>query len=58
MFRILALKTIMQSSEKYGYHISNSSKYSMPKTTKVVVDSSIDDLCQWAKEQKNTYKMV
>ena len=48
----------MQSPEKYGYHISNSSKYSMPKTTKVVVDSSIDDLCQWAKEQKNTYKMV
>lgn len=58
VFRIIALKTIMKQPEKYGYYISDSSKYQQPKTKTITVNSSIENLYEWAKQQNTTYKMV
>src|SRR5690554_4637129 len=58
VFRILALKEIMQNPEKYGYSISANQLY-QPIATKVIeVNTSIENLADFALEQGINYKIL
>ncbi len=58
VFRILALKEIMQNPEKYGYVIPTNELY-QPIATKVIeVNTSIENLADFALEQGINYKIL
>jgi len=56
VFRILALKEIMQNPVKYGYNLPKESLYNAPMVKKIEIDSSITDLAKFAKLQGINYK--
>lgn len=56
VFRILALKEIMQNPIKYGYNLPKESLYNAPMVKKIEIDSSITDLAKFAKLQGINYK--
>lgn len=58
VFRILALKEIMKSPEKFAFNLSASELYQNIPTKKVEVTSSIADLAQFAKDQGINYKIL
>lgn len=58
VFRILALKEIMQHPELYGFDVSQHELYENLPTTIVEVDSSITDLARFAKAQGVNYKIL
>jgi len=49
VFRILALKLIIEAPEKYGYSLSPSDYYQPVAYKTILLDKSIDDLPQFAK---------
>lgn len=58
VFRILALKLIIENPEKYGF-VVNTSDYHRPlRFREVPVTESIDDLPAWALSQKVNYKIL
>ncbi|WP_082305143.1 lytic transglycosylase domain-containing protein [Persicobacter sp. CCB-QB2] len=58
VFRILAVKEILNDPEKFGFQIPESEKY-QPEQLKVVeVKSSIPDLTSWALEHGVNYKTL
>ncbi len=58
VFRILALKEIMKSPEKYGFTIFKSDLYSQIPSKKIEVDTAINDLTDFAKAQGINYKIL
>ena len=58
VFRILALKTILENPERYGFNLSNNMLYHPIRTKSIKVDSSIGDLVEFAKANETTYKML
>ena len=58
VFRILALKEIMQNPILYGYTFRQDELYNSVPTKQVEVDSSIPDLAAFAKEQGINYKIL
>ena len=58
VFRILALKEIMQNPTKFGFEISPDELYQNLPSKKVIVDSSISNLAQFAKSQGINYKIL
>ncbi len=58
VFRILALKEIMQNPVKYGFEINPTDLYENLPTRKVEIDSSITDLAIFAKGQGINYKIL
>jgi hypothetical protein len=58
VFRILALKEIMKNADKYGFSIPKEALYYQIPTKKIVVDSSITNLAQFAKSQGVNYKIL
>lgn len=56
VFRILAIKTILENPEKHGFYISQT--YEPYKYKTVTVDKSIDNLADFAKEHDITYKLL
>lgn len=58
VFRILALKEIMQNTEKYGFVLPENTLYQPIKTKKIAVDYNIDNLYQFAKDQGINYKIL
>ena len=58
VFRILALKLITESPEKYGFQISDNGWYRPYETKTVTVTQSIPDLVQFAYDQGTNYKML
>ena len=58
VFRILALKEIMQNPEKYGFVIDPLDLYVGLPTKTIVVDTSIVDLASFAKSQGINYKIL
>jgi len=55
VFRILAVKAILENPELYGYYIPKSESYKQEKTKKVVVRQSIPSLPVWLEKYKLTY---
>lgn len=58
VFRILALKEIMQSPVKYGFDIPIEQLYHPIEVKKIKVDSTITDLAVFAKNQGVNYKIL
>jgi hypothetical protein len=58
VFRILALKEIMESPAKYGFEVSKKDKYELIPTRKIEIDSSITNLVAFAKGQGINYKIL
>ena len=58
VFRILALKEIMKSPEKYGFNLFPSDLYESIPSKRIVVDSTINDLADFAKTQGINYKIL
>lgn len=58
VFRILALKEIMQNQQKYGYALPAEVLYPQIPTKKITVSANIDDLAVFAIEQGINYKIL
>ncbi len=58
IFRILAMKVIMQNPEKYGFHLTENEKYKPFATTSIEVDKTIQDLAEFAKQNNTTYHIL
>ncbi len=58
VFRILALKLIMEHPEKYGYFILTEEKYHLPEFTTLTIDTAISDIAQFAKDHNSNYKLL
>lgn len=58
IYRILAAKQILNNSENHGFRFRPQDLYEPYKTTTVEVDSSINDLVNFAIEQNTTYKIL
>ena len=56
VFRILALKEIMNNPKKYGFVFEDSDLYTLPKTYTVKVDTAISNIATFAKGFGITYK--
>lgn len=56
VYRILALKLILENPEAYGYFIPDEEKYTPFRFTTVTVDEDIDNLVDFAKKNNTTYK--
>jgi hypothetical protein len=58
VFRILALKEIMKNADKYGYSIPKEALYTNIPTKKVIIDSTVTDLANFALTQGINYKIL
>jgi hypothetical protein len=55
LYRIIALKTILENPSTYGFSIPSNEYYTSPNTYKVTVDTTIADLPAYALKQGTTY---
>jgi len=58
VFRILALKLIIEAPEKYGYRLSPSDYYQPVVYKTILIDKSIEDLPQFAKSIGVSYQTL
>jgi hypothetical protein len=58
VFRIMALKEIMNSPTKYGFDVNKKDRYELIPTRKIEIDTSITDLVTFAKAQGINYKIL
>ena len=58
VFRILALKEIMKSPDKYGFSVNTDELYVNLPSKKIEIDSSINDLASFSKSQGINYKIL
>ncbi|TCK68923.1 transglycosylase-like protein with SLT domain [Winogradskyella wandonensis] len=58
MFRIVALKEILNNPEKYGFNFSQDDLYSYVPTTKVKVDTAVTDFTKFAEKFGINYKIL
>lgn len=58
VFRILALKQIMQNPQNFGFAVNKDDLYELLPTKKVEVDSTITNLADFAKAQGINYKIL
>ena len=58
LYRILAIKLILENPIDYGYKLKPSDLYPIIETRVVSIDSSITNYADFAISQKSTYKML
>lgn len=58
VFRILALKEIMNNPEKYGFNFRQKDLYTNIPTYKVKVNTPVDDWAEWVKPYGINYKIL
>ncbi len=58
LYRIIALKTILQSPELYGFQVTAEYLYPEIPYKTVQADTAINDLVQFAKDQGTNYKLL
>jgi len=58
VYRILALKLILESPEKYGYYISKKEKYPIIPFDTVEIKGTVTDLAEFAKKEGINYKIL
>ncbi|MEL7006741.1 MAG: transglycosylase SLT domain-containing protein, partial [Bacteroidota bacterium] len=58
VFRILAIKEIIEHPKKYGFNIDEDHLYNTEELRYVEVDDNINDLVQFAQEQGINYKLL
>lgn len=58
IFRILAIKVLIENPELYGFHVNKNDLYPPLKYTGVKIDTSIHDLAFFAKKFNTNYKIL
>lgn len=58
VFRILALKIVMENPEAYGFNLRENELYSKINVESIPISENIDDLVQWSIDHGTTYRMV
>jgi len=58
IYRILAIKLLIENPELYGFYIDKKDLYPPLKYTELKVDSNIPDLAVFAKKNKTNYKVL
>ncbi|GAB4480568.1 MAG: lytic transglycosylase domain-containing protein [Thermoflexibacter sp.] len=58
VLRILALKAIMENPSKYGFHIEDEQRWKAVETERVWIDSTINNLPEFAKQMGINYKTL
>ncbi len=58
VFRILAIKEIMENPKKYGFNFDENDLYREIPTNKVKVDTPVTDFAKFAKDQGINYKIL
>lgn len=58
VYRMLAMKLILEAPEKYGYNILENQKYLPIKTKSIAVTKSIENIADWAKQKGVNYKII
>lgn len=58
IYRLLAMKLIMETPAKYGYHLKADQLYQPVRTRQVTVDYPVDDWAEWAKKQGVSYMQL
>jgi len=58
IYRILALKLILESPEKYGFFVSEKEKYPVIPFDNIEIKGPVADLASFAKQQGINYKML
>ena len=58
VFRIIAVKEILENPKKYGFVYRQKDLYVMPKYKQIEVDTTISNLARFAKKQGTNYKML
>ena len=58
VFRILALKYILNNPKKFGFILDDNEKFQPLRYRTVTVEKSIENLADWARENNTTYKML
>lgn len=58
IFRILAYKLIFENPDLYGYFLKSEDYYKPFKTKKLEIDSTIEDLSEFAVQNGSNYKMI
>lgn len=58
IYRLLAMKLIMETPAKYGYHLKSDQLYQPVKTKTVIVDYPVEDWAAWAKKQGISYMQL
>lgn len=58
VFRILAIKTVLEHPEQYGFELTKQQLYAPLSYRTVDVDTSITDLVAFAEQHNTTYKML
>ena len=58
LFRILALKEVLQNHARYGFLIPKENRYQPQKTRAFAVNATIPDLVQFALDQGTNYKTL
>lgn len=58
VFRILAFKLLMGHAQQFGYHVEKHDAYKPLKTRKLLVQSTIPNLAQYAIDNGTTYRML
>ena len=58
VFRIIAVKEIMKNPKKYGFMFREKDLYAMPNYKEIEVDSTIDNLNDFARSNGINYKLL
>ena len=58
VYRITALKLIMENPESYNFYISDEEKYPVIPTKDIVIKSGVANFADFAKEQGISYKLL
>ncbi|MDR1584888.1 MAG: lytic transglycosylase domain-containing protein [Prevotellaceae bacterium] len=58
VFRIAAVKTILNDAERYGFSVADNEKYAPLSYTEVVVETSVESWADFAFEHGSNYKML
>ncbi len=58
VYRIAALKLIMENPERYNFSISDDEKYPIIKTKEVVINGAVADFADFAKKHGISYKLL
>lgn len=58
VFRVLAIKTILSNPSKYGFYIPKKDRYPIIPTEKFEIDTTINNLSQFAIDKGLNYKLL
>jgi len=58
LFRILAIKEVMENPEKYGFHVPYNHLYKEPSSITLLADISVSSLIELAHDNGTNYKLI